>query len=214
MNRTTDPAPSADTERRRSFRLKDRVVLAIHQISRARYPELLEEFNARRRSVGIATDFMHAQEGLRPVLKEIERSDPLIAQYLEQLDAKITCLAAEMDRLPRSPKQHHSGEPSTMMVNLSAHGLRARSQRYYDPDEILELTLQLLPSRVRMLVYARVIWCAKVEGVSDAQRYHVGLEFDHIHPEDREVLARHIAARQLNTLQASPTTDHSDGHGT
>ncbi len=205
MSKATDSQPCAETDRRRSFRLEDRVILTVQRIAADQYPQLVAEFDHRRRSAGIVNDFLHARETRLPLLAKIARSDPRIARYLEQLEAEITHLAAELDALSRRQIGEACGQMATVAINLSAHGMRLKTDEYYGPDTLVELKLQLLPTRVGIFAYARVIWCAKVEGPSPAQGYHVGIEFDHIHPEDRELLARHIASRQLEALRGPPS---------
>lgn len=209
MSMATDSQPGAAADRRRSFRLEDQVILSVRRVAAEQYPSLVAEFDHRRKSTGITNDFLNAREAHLPLLTKIGQSDPLVAQYLGQLEAKITQLAAELDELSRRQAGQVCGQLATVAINLSAHGMRLKTEEYYDPETLLELTLQLLPTRVGIFAYARVIWCAKVEGPSPAQGYHVGIEFDHIHPEDRELLARHIASCQLKALRTSlPPEEH------
>jgi len=81
-------------------------------------------------------------------------------------------------------------------VNLSAGGLVFPSRDFYDPGQLLQLKLVLLPELLGILVGARVVYCDKAVPGSAEYPWQVAVEYDCIRESDRDLLCSHIMARQ------------------
>ena len=85
-------------------------------------------------------------------------------------------------------------------VNISAQGIRFHFGESFNRDELIEMRITLLPAYRRLLVVGTVVWCIEDPNAIGAQKNAVAVDFTYIHEADREVLAKHIHARQLQQL--------------
>lgn len=184
-------------ERRRFFRIDDAVALAVTPLSR-------DERDARLKTLqdtpqGSLVGELHVErEGLLPVMRELETSQPAVARYLRLLERQVDLLARAIgdpgDTLPDAP---------THDVNLSAQGIRFPHGEALEPGTSVELSLKLFPSRLRLVLLGEVVACQ----ATNTNAFDVAVDFRDITPADQELLIKHIHARQLGTLGAEESQE-------
>ena len=69
--------------------------------------------------------------------------------------------------------------------------------------EVVELNLELLPNKQKIVVFAKVVRCEQLA----SKQFNITLDFEHIHESDREILIKHIHGKQLKSLGAARFND-------
>jgi len=189
---------TADSNRRGSVRITDRVLLAVHKVDPARYQAIAEEF-----ANGIS---IYNQEGLGEIqmfigaqtaLNRLQDRDLDLAEFLKHMDNKVNLLL-----------QRVQGERSLFddlaphKVSLSSSGLAFTSQEKYSQGDILEIHLVLLPDYTYIYAFARVVSCEPKGTVEGKPIYRVGVEYTLIMEEDQEKLVQHNFRQQTLALRA------------
>ena len=204
MKTALDDAHNAAHDRRRSYRLNDRIALNYNILADNDMPQALAHFDERREQLGLSNQFKHEKEAQLPLLLEIERTNPSIASYLRFLESKIDALASQLairdHALPNSPSHD---------VTLSAHGIRFFAERFIPSNSQMELRMQLFPSCVCLLVCATVVLCSKVSHKDPQQAYAITAEFSYIHESDKELLIKHIHEKQMLALRTKTESNRS-----
>jgi len=192
-------------DRRRFYRIEDRVYLKARAVDPAELETELEEFWSNRHQFLMRNEFNHRLDEHQADFYAIQDKMPELARYLSVLQAQI-------DRLNEAqlPEQSTTLERDTR-VNLSAQGISFVTDEIFKPVDVVELSLQLQPSRQEIVIFARLVL---VEDHEDQEAddeyglYRVSMDFEHIHEADRETLVKHIHSKQLRALNTRrETTD-------
>lgn len=184
-------------ERRRYFRVDDKIALSTRVISPEDLSRALGRYERQRDELRLLNLLGQHQARHRGDLDGIARNYPEIAEYMRLLQAQIELLASLVATDPTVP------EGPTHDVSLSPQGIRFYSPEPLEPDSLLELRLRLFPSRQRLMLYGRVVACDEAAEEA-AGGYTVAVEFRHIQDSDREALARHVDGQRLHCLGRRP----------
>lgn len=184
-----------DKERRRYFRIDDTVELKTNPVPANQLEDKLNNFWTNQHEFSIRNEFNHELDQHAADLIDIERKYPAIARYLTVLQKQVDLLSKQL--LPDDTES--LGEQSQHDVNISAQGICFISSEPIATGEVVEINLQLLPKKHRIVVFAKVIRCDKV----DEFQYKLTVDFEHIHEADREILIKHIHGQQLKSLGAA-----------
>jgi len=181
---------------RRWFRIEDSVLLDW----RPSTPAELEEAIARLdlgpgRGFSMTAAFDALTQETRSVRKKVQATHPAIAQYIDALERKLDMLAQAI-----LPGETGMDERHLKTVTLSAGGLCFPSDRPAETGTHIEVRLVLLPSRLALLVGGRVVSCEVETEVPEAH-YRVAVEFSPIRETDRQVLVKHVLARQAKQIR-------------
>jgi len=191
-------------ERRRSYRLNDRIAMSYNVLTHNELPQAVGQFDELRGQLGLTNHFNQEKESYLPLLKQIKQANPSIASYLGLLEKKIDALANQLSirnhALPNSPSRD---------VTLSAHGIRFFAERFILSNSQIELRIQLFPSCISLLVYATVVLCKKVDHQNPHHAYAITAEFSHIHESDKEALVKHIHEKQMLALRKKAERNHA-----
>jgi len=204
LKRVLDNTHNEGEERRRSYRLNDRIALSYKILAPEELPIALAQFDELRKQLGLSNHFNQENESHLPLLKQIERANPSIASYLRFLEKKIDGLANQL-----SIRNHTTANSPSHDVTLSAHGLRFFAERFIPSNSHIELRLRLFPSCTPFIVFATVVLCTRVDHQDPQQAYAVTAEFTHIHESDKELLIRHIHKKQMLTLRTKTGSNHA-----
>ena len=177
------------TERRRFVRVDDNIALVIRTIPKNKYQQALEQFQYEREKFGLPNMLRIEREQHLPDYKVLENRYPEVAHYFTYLERQfervVSLVGPEDAIIPHEPNQ---------LVNLSAQGIRFKSEATYNENDLLELRMLLFPSHTRILAFGRVVnWKA---GSSE-----LALNFEEILEEDRELLIKHVHQLQVKSLQ-------------
>jgi len=183
---------SNQAERRRYFRIDDQLSLQCRSIE----DDEIESFEYKRDRFSIYNTFMRKNEQKLPLFKVVEKKQSDVAEYLRFMDEKINSLAklfvSKEAMLPDVP---------THNVNLSAQGMRFFSQEEYQKGGLIEMRVKLFPSKIFMMLYARVVSCIVCsDGLEQANQFLVSVDYEYIHEEDREAIIKHTHRKQLLDL--------------
>jgi hypothetical protein len=203
MERTTSE-PRNHNERRRYFRVDDKIALTTRVVPREELDEVLEQFDRRRTDFRLLNLFAHQHGYYRQELSRIERRYPEIANYLRLLQGQIDVISRMLARDDAPPD-----EP-THPVNISAQGVRFFSPEPIEPETIVELRLRLFPRSTTVLLYGAVVSCEPPRADDPpevAGQFAVAVDFRFINQEDRELLIRHVDGRKLEALKERPRPD-------
>lgn len=178
-------------ERRRYARINDSVLLQADKVSSAELEHKLDEFKNNRHQFSSARNSSANLVEQLSDLHAIEEQSPELGRYLMNLQRQV-------DRLNSSV---FAGETTRVkqkkQVSLSPQGIAFFTNDRFLPVDIVELTLQLIPSGRQMLIYGRVVLAEDSEDNLEQGLYRVALEFEHINDTDREALVKHVHSRQL-----------------
>lgn len=190
-------------DRRGSFRIDDTVSLQVQPIENNFLEQRLEKFWQHRDAFSLLNAFTVHDDHLLPKRTVVEKQYPQIASYLSALEDKIQALA----RIMMMRDAEMPSEP-THNVNLSATGVRYFAAKPVQKEDYLEVRMQLHPSLVRLMAIGKVVWVVNMQDaqpssktVSLHEAYAIGVDFEHMHDEDRELLYKHIHLQQMQSLR-------------
>ncbi len=178
-----------EQERREYFRIDDQVYLEYQCITEEEYknaPELLSELE--NSSFTLSADFATLNNSIHPLLSNIKQSHPDIGEYLDFINQKVDQLNQLL-----LVKETNFDESKVITANLSASGISFASTESYDESQPIRLELVLLPEKVGILIFGHV--------VSNNDKNILCIQFDHIRPEDRELMIKHNLNKQMADIR-------------
>jgi hypothetical protein len=182
------------TERRRYYRIDDELLIAVSTIAKEQIDDHLEDFWANEHAFSIRNSFNFEIDQHLADRHKIVKKMPELGRYLAVLEKQIRHLT---DQLISDDAEQSM---TRKIVSLSAQGVAYFDDQSPPPDELVELKLTLLPSGIRLVIIARVV---KIEQDPDLGGSRVSLDFEHLHEADREILIKHVHARQLESLSSA-----------
>ena len=175
-------------ERRRYFRIDDTVGLRLEPLAKGEIDRRVAAFVAGDHAYSLRNDYNFAIEQHLGDRQRIEARMPELARYLAVLEQQI-------ERITERLIGDGDDELVRQKVNLSAQGMGLVTPLEIEPGALVELTLKLLPSGLRLVIIARAVSADR-----DGDDYRVALDFEHIHEADRELLIKHIHGKQMEQL--------------
>ncbi|MGI9213124.1 MAG: PilZ domain-containing protein [Methylococcaceae bacterium] len=181
-----DNAGLDEHDRRRYLRVIDQVILMCSPAN----PDDLNRIESRIDQPMDAYDLSAQLELMnqesRILLRRVEKIEPILGEYLDLLERKIAALSGflldqESERLEQQPQT----------VSLSASGLGFYSECPRESGDVLELRLILLPERIGLHLYGRVI-TSELTSTREHPPYHLAVDFMGISDHDREILIAHL----------------------
>lgn len=172
-------------DRRRFFRIDDRLQLALHRFA----DDVTAGVTEQRSETMIAID-----RRLRVLIDSARLQAPAVAELAELLNRKLEhvldTLRLHEELAQRAAFREHE-------VNLSACGMALATSEHYDSGARLAAELLLPPAATPLRLLARVVRCAPKDGGG----YRLLLDFAGIREEDQEQLIQYIVRRQSQFLQ-------------
>lgn len=171
------------SERRRFFRINDRVGVAYRVLTEA-------EANSRQEQDAQPADtqslLARYEQTIDQLLPQVESA--LVAELLGTLNKKLNCIIAqlELDSQLVRDLAHKVRE-----VNISACGMAFVAEEAVMPGKILSLDLLLRPEGTQLATYGQVLSCEKTD-----EGHYLRINFISLSPFDQEVLIQHIVRRQ------------------
>lgn len=190
------------SERRRYFRIEDVIGLKSEVIDSQKLNDKLERFWSNQHEYSLLNEFNYQIEQHRADLRHIKESLPEVGRYLEVLQNQLDLLT---DKLLQDEDQFTETEKT---VNLSAQGLAFYSAEAAHDGDVVELHLRLMPERHKIVLFARVVSCERVDHVSG--QFRIALDFEHIQEADRELLVKHVHGKQLRALGAARFEENTE----
>jgi hypothetical protein len=186
-------------ERRRYYRIEDEVCLAFEAIEQTEIDDRLEDFWANEHAFSIRNNYNLQIEQHIADRHMIEKKMPELARYLGVLEKQIDLISEKLIA------DDADVDMTLICANLSAQGISFVAQKTPGQGELVELKLKLLPSEMRLVIIARVV---KIENDSGQEQdsARISLDFENLHEADREILIKHMHAKQLESLSKAKET--------
>lgn len=185
------------TERRGYFRIDD-TALVKYQVIDATDLEAARAQIARHilASENLRAAFESLDARLTEIGPALRRASRVVAEALELINRKLSLLAGvvALERVTGTHDPHREHAPSA--VNLSGGGLGLRADEPMPNGTWLAIDLVLLPGSHSMRVIGRV-----TDSRKRGTEYWLGIEFDALREEDRDVLISHALRRQAQMLR-------------
>lgn len=181
-------------ERRNFFRIDDEVHINFQPISDDEFnaaPDTLSQLNDN--AFSLSANFATLSSKNAPVLNNIKQLHPDVGEYLDSLNTKIDSLSqhilyatVEEKKLDKTP------------VNLSASGIQFETSKTFEPQQAMKIELILLPEKVGVLVFGRVI---------ESKASYLSIRFEHLRAEDQELMIKHNLSKQMSELRKKNDND-------
>lgn len=195
------PPPDPTPQNERQFvRVDDQIPFAWRRISEKELAEVMQHYE-RYRSFPKKAEGIHnliSSLDIGEKLRQLERSDPILARILGQLDIKLNILL-------RLFHPDESSQPFTPTpVNLSGGGLAFwEKSPPIAPGDILAVRMALTQDSLAAIeCYTRVI---RILPADRAGMDKVACKFEPILDADREKIIQHIFKRQSEILRSQRT---------
>ncbi len=184
-------------EKRKYFRIDDMAFLSYRVVSWAEVRESQKPKPSEHVSnLTFKANLDRLSRELQPLHNVIKLSNSNVATYLGVLDKKINLLS---DYLIVDNEVDISVEPQE--VNIGGGGLSFISDKSLSIDAMLELTMKLVPEDMVIHSYAKVITCCAVDRKKDEKiRYRVGVKFELMDEDVRDLITRHVLVREQALL--------------
>ncbi|MCW8955996.1 MAG: PilZ domain-containing protein [Gammaproteobacteria bacterium] len=185
----------SDEERRRFFRIEDEICLEVSEVTEQEYQNAPDELvKVQQSAFALSATFATMNHNHIPMMNSIRTSFPEIAQYLDLMNRKIDSLSQHLlnEELLCSDK-------NKLKVNISASGIAFDSNQTYPLNQPLMLRLVLLPEKIGIEVFGRVVNIQSSADSSDIT--HISVDFEHIRDTDQELLIKHNLNKQMQELR-------------
>ncbi len=193
MSTATAAEEAAARNRRGSYRINDRIALAVRPLSEREYRDARARARSeldRRRTLN---SIIAAGESQRGALRNITDADPAIGAYIQGLEDRLERLVRLLNH-----EQQLAPDRPTHDVNISGNGMRFTHGETLARGSHVELNLQLFPSRNCLTLIAKVVWVRELARPNRAGgRFVVAVDYSDVHEDDRELIIRHVHALQL-----------------
>jgi hypothetical protein len=187
-----------EKERRRSVRIKDRIMLHYQLMDKKIYQHLANDFNN-----GIS---LYNQPHLADIivnltaksaLENLREKDSDLVNFLIHLDNKINRVLEKIEN-----KKGIYEQMEMQVVDFSENGIAFSCSEELFPEDILEFHIILLPDHIYIYSIARVVGCAKItDEPLLAGKYRIAAEFTLIMDEDQNQLVKHNFKQQSLALR-------------
>lgn len=182
--RSPREAAGSDRDRRRFFRIEDRLPLSLRRVEAG-------EERARPRT---ADAMVEIDRRLKVLIGAARVQAPAVAELAELLNRKldhvVQTLELSEELAQRAAFREHA-------VNLSACGMALTAGDFHEAGTRLAIEMLIPPNATRLAVLARVVRC----DARETGGYELKLDFSGIGAEDQEFLIQYIMRRQSQYLQ-------------
>ncbi len=188
----------AEKERRRYFRVEEQVILSFREIAPKDIPDVTEFRELPElpcNPFALASSLELLSQESRSLLRRFERESPDIAECLRIIERKIDLIGRVF-----MSRESDLAECPPQEVNLSASGLSFATDQTYEPGQVLEIKMVLLPNMIGVIAYGRVIYCRR-NSTPAGPPYRLAVDFIGLCDQDRELLIRQVIRRQSQLLR-------------
>ncbi len=183
-----------DEERRNFFRIDDEIYIDFQAISDDEYSTASDALkNLDDNAFNLSANFAAISSKNAPLLNNIKQLHPDVGEYLDTINKKLDSLSRH---ILYSSEEHKSQKK--IPVNLSASGIQFETQKTFSPQQTMKLEIILLPEKVGLIVFGRVV---------DSKKGYLSVEFEHLRPEDQELMIKHNLSKQMAELRKKNDND-------
>lgn len=188
-------------EKRRAFRILERVHLKYEVLTEQEYENGLEE---HRMSKGVAegsrSRLMDLDARLTEKLYVLKSQSSAVAECLALLNQKVNMLIEQFPALRESKTSLVREEAQSCEV--SAVGMTFASREVLAPGTKLALRLMFVADNCYIETLARVVRKLDQHGTASADKpFLVAVDFERMKPEQKDILIQHLLNRESETLR-------------
>lgn len=132
---------------------------------------------------------------LQPLYNVIRKSNSSVAEYLATLDKKITLLTEYMFK--EDATENHA---ELQQINIGGGGLLFVSDKPIVESAMLELKMKLLPEKMCIFSYAKVISCTLLENENKKPKYRISVEYEFMDDDVRDLITRHVLHKERSLI--------------
>ena len=180
-----------DHDRRSHIRIKDQVLLEYKEITPEELRETLNAYKEGTKVPWSQCNHPYFSQSLHGALKKLKEKDENLGKVLELIDQKLDLI---INLLDANKKEKSSAQ--LYKVDISAMGLAFLSKQPIKVGQYLDLTIGLLPAKIFINCFGKVIRCSECEGM-----YKIAVKFVWISEADQDKLIEHIFQRQVLQLR-------------
>ncbi len=178
-------------DRRSHIRIKDQILLEYKEISAEELRETLNAYKEGTKVPWSQCNHPYFSQSLHGALKRLKEKDENLGKVLELIDQKLDLI---LNLLDSSRKEECPGK--LYKVDISAMGLAFLSKEPLKVGQYLDLTIGLLPAKIFINCFGKVIRCSQYEDL-----YKIAVKFVWISEADQDKLIEHIFQRQVLQLR-------------
>lgn len=192
-------------DKRHFFRINDSVNLSHRFVDEAQTKQNLQATSSLLDNCSLSSALELIAEESTVLHSKLEKIHSDFADYLKLLDIKIDLIAQAVVAL--SPSEDVSAN-ETRNANVSVSGLGFESNEALKAGQFLEIKMLLVHSTVVIVTYAKVIYCEKNPDSYSSYPYFVGVDFVNMKENDRDLLSKHVAKKQLQQIRQQKERQH------
>ncbi len=200
--RVRDGSGPKGENQRRCYRIEDEVILQYQRVSAedGSWPDGAPPLD-RSTAFVISSRLAECRHHMQPMLWDLQKEAPAVSRYLKLLDEKIDILANvillhEMDTITAARQR----------VKLSATGIAFHTDRQLPENQLLLLSIILLPSFTGVISEGRVIRSTPFVGGGD-RLFLTTVEFVNIRESTEDLIAKHILDRQKDLTRRAQLSE-------
>jgi hypothetical protein len=192
-------------ERRRYFRIEDQIILSWQPITSEEKTKGIERFaRGEIQYPDLAGMYLGLEADLCDTIQAVSAKDPHIAEALELINRKVNLF---IKKIPLDQTTQTLLDEIPQFVNISASGLSFETPSFKNQGQDLKLEIVLLPEKIYILCYAKVVDCTQIENSSN---YRMNVDFVAMRDEDTERLVQHIMRKEVEFLRARRKSRQND----
>jgi hypothetical protein len=191
----------SEQQKRRSFRLSEKVHLEYEIISEREYDEGRALRNARLGGTrGLQSMLLDIDARLSERLYVLRASAGPAAECLALLNDKLDAVIAHLPELRQQRAALAAREPQA--CELSADGMTFGTTERVTPGTRLAVRFLLTPGHRYIETFATALRETPPPEPDEGHTHGVAVEFHGLEPSQREVIIRHLFSREAETLRA------------
>lgn len=196
-----DPATNDKPQKRRSFRLSEKLHLEFEVISEREFAEGRVLRNERLgRTRGMQSTLLDIDTRLAEKLYLLRSSAGQVAECLALLNQKLDAVIRHLPELRQQRAALAAREPQ--LCELGADGMTFATPERLGAGSRLALRFLLMPGHRYIETFATVLREIPPPEPAGRLRYGVAVEFHGLEPAQREVIIQHLFNREAETLRA------------
>lgn len=192
-------------ERRRYFRIEDEIILSWQPITPEEKSKGVERFaRGEVQYPDLAGMYLSLEADLCDTIQAVSAKDPHLANALELINRKVNLF---IKKIPLEQTTQTLLDEIPQYVNISASGLSFETPYSKNPGQDVKLELVLLPEKIYILCYGKVVDCTLIENTSN---FRMNVDFVTMRDEDTERLVQHIMRKEVEFLRARRKSRQND----
>lgn len=180
-------------DNRRYFRIDDEVTLTIKPIDRSqKYENLQSYYDEKVVRYQVSNRIDYEDDKFMPLSNVIKNKYPEVHEYIKHLENKINIISKRYE----NENEIDGDNAHLQKVNISASGMNFITSKKYEKSEFVEVYITLYPDDKKIYLIAKILRV----NILSIDRLSTSMEFLIINDANKEILIKHIHAKQLKDL--------------